>query len=152
MTAHLTDSAKTSRVLSLTAAGTDDAINSLSVDMQGFDACRFIVGFGTVTDGVHKVKIQQSSDDGSSDAFADVANTLTDTGAVAADDNDLIVTDIIKPNERYLRATVVRAGGVTGAVIDFVIAELYMSRDIPVTQDSTVVDNVREAHQVEGTA
>ena len=45
---NLTHNVKTVRVINATAAGTSD-VNGATVDMQGFEAVRFLVGFGTLT-------------------------------------------------------------------------------------------------------
>ena len=101
-------------------AGTSD-VNSDIVDTQGFDACRFIVGFGTITSGaVTSIKIQQ----GAAAAMGDAAD-LAGTSVTVADDDDnqIAIVDVIRPQERYLRVTVDR--GTQNAVIDFALAELY---------------------------
>ena len=82
------------------AAGVTDA-NSDIVDMAGFDAVRFITGYGAVTAGaLTSQKVQQGAQPNLSDA-ADLAGsgvTVADT-----DDNKLVIQDLIRPNERYLR-------------------------------------------------
>ena len=150
MAAHLSDLVKTVRVVNSTAAGTTD-INSTGVDMTGFDAVRFVAVFGVVTNGTHKIKAQQSSDDGSSDTYADLAGSLTDTGVVAADDEDMLITDLIRPKERYVRCVVDRDAS-NNAEADAVIAELYRTRDVQVTHDSTVKEVAQPVHKREGTA
>lgn len=147
--AHLSDVVKTVRVMNAVAAGTTDQ-NGTGVDMQGYDAVRFVAGFGTLTaTQVTSLKAQQSSDNGSSDAYADIEGS--DTGnAGDDDDNDLLITDLIRPTERYVRPVVLRE--TANAVIDFVIAELYRARDIPVTQDATVIACNKVTNKGEGTA
>lgn len=146
---HLTDCVKTVRVSNAVAAGSTDS-NGSSVDMQGYDAVRFIALLGTLTTNqVTALKAQQSSDNGSSDAFADIADSATSPMG-DDDDNDMLITDIIRPTERYVRPVVERA--TANAVIDGVIAELYMARDEPATQDATVIDTVKLVSPAEGTA
>ena len=57
------------------AAGTGD-VTSDSVDMQGYEGVIFLTALGTITStGVPSMKAQQSSDDGSTDTFADLEGT-----------------------------------------------------------------------------
>lgn len=53
--------------------------------------------------------------------------------------NKLLVLDIHRAAERYVRAVIVR--GTADATVDGVIAILYGSRVLPVTSDSTVAGN-----------
>ncbi len=145
---HLTDLVKTLRVSNAVAAGTTD-VNCTSVDTQGFDGVRFVALFGVLSaNQVTAIHAQQSSDDDAADAWADVAGT--GSGAMAdTDDQDMIVTDIIRPTERYVRAVVDRATG--NAVLDGVIAELYKARDVAVTQDARMVKTAKTVAPAEGT-
>lgn len=150
---NLTDKVKILRPVNLTAAGNDDSVNGTGVDLQGYDGVMFIGICGTLTDGVVKLKAQQSADDADADAYADLADSLTDTGVVAANDSNLLIVDVYRPAERYVRPVVVREGGSTGGVIDAVIAVLYHARNVPVTQDATLIDEViKLATPAEGTA
>ncbi|MCH8830968.1 MAG: hypothetical protein IID45_15455 [Planctomycetes bacterium] len=145
---NLSKAVKAVRVLNLTAAGVT-TINSASVDMQGFDAVQFIVLFGAiVATGTNKVKAQQSGDDGSADAWAD----LKGTGIDLADDDDdkIVVLDISKPLERHVRCTVVR--GVADTTIDGIIAILYKANVEPITDDASVAGSEHHHAPVEGTA
>lgn len=149
MVAHLTDVVVTKRVMNAVAAGTSDQ-NSSSVNMAGFDAVRFVALFGTLTASqVTTIKLQQSSDDGSSDDWSDIADSQT-AAMGDDDDNDMLVTDIVRPTKQYVRAVVER--DTANAVIDGVIAEKYMPRDKAVTQDGTLIDNVKLVDPAEGTA
>lgn len=149
MVTHLTDNVKTVRVSNAVAAGTTN-IDCTAVDLAGFDSVRFICLAGTLTaTQVTSLKAAQSSDNGSSDDWTDIegssAGPYTDS-----DSNDMLVLDIRKPGKQYVRATVVR--GTANAVIDGVIAELYNARDLPVTQDATVIDSHKLVSPAEGTA
>lgn len=146
---HLSDAVKTVRVSNAVAAGATDS-NGTGVDMTGYDAVRFIALLGTLTaTQVTDLKAQQSDDDGSSDAYSDIEGSATDP-MDDADDNDMLITDIIRPTKRYVRPVVER--GTANAVIDGVIAELYRARDLPVTQDATVIEVVKLVSPDEGTA
>lgn len=129
------------------AAGTTD-VNSDVVDMAGFDAVRFITGYGAITSGaVTSQKVQQ----GAASNLSDAADLLG-TGVTVADtdDNKLVISDIIRPAERYLRVAFDR--GTQNAVIDFLIAELYRAGSQPVTQDASVATAETHASPIEGTA
>ena len=146
---NLSKTAKVTRVSNAVTAGTTD-INSSSVDMQGFDAVQFIVAFGAITaSAVTSVKLQQSSDDGSSDSWADLegtSQTVADN-----DDNQLFILDHARPRERYVRCVVDR--GTQDAVVDGIIAMQYNADVEPVTHDSTTVGGSELHHApAEGTA
>lgn len=119
-----------------TAAGAaaQTAITSSAVDTKGFGAVRFLVLVGPVVSGaVTSVKVQQSDDDGSSDAYSDLLGT---SQTIADDaDNTHIYVDILRPGKRYLKLVVTR--GTQDATIGGVIAELYQADSLPVTQTAT---------------
>lgn len=146
---HLTDKVKTVRVSNAVAAGATD-VTCTAVDMTGYDAVRFIALFGTLTaTQVTSIRAQCSSDDGSSDAYTDIEGSASDALG-DDDDNDMLVLDIVRPPERYVKCIIDRA--TANAVVDGVIAELYCARDEVVTQDATVIEAVKLSHPVEGTA
>lgn len=143
------NSEKAIRVLNAVAAGTSDQTSS-AIDTQGFEGVKIYTSFGTITSGaVTSVKVQQSSDDGGSDAYADLlgsAITVADD-----DDNQVTVHDIYRPRDRYLKVVVDR--GTQNAVIDGIVAVLYGAKESPTTDDSSTVV-ARETHTspAEGTA
>jgi len=144
---NLTKDAKISRVSNAVAAGVT-TINSSSVDMQGFESVTFAVAFGTIVAGaVTSVKVQSSSDDGSSDAFAD----LTDTSVTVADDADNGVTfvEVVRPRERYVRCVVSRA--TQNSTVDAILAFQTCPRELPVTHGSGVTGELHVS-PAEGTA
>lgn len=142
-------SEKVTRVLNAVAAGQTEQTSS-AIDMAGFEGCKIYAAFGAITTGsVVTVKLQQSSDDGSADAYSDLEGT---SSAVADDrDNDLVVIDINRPTKRYLKVVIGRT--TQNAVIDGVLAVQYGPRVMPTTDDSTTVVS-RETHvsPAEGTA
>ena len=115
--------------------------------MQGFEAVQFIVTFGTITaTAVTSCKLATSSDDSSFNDLAGTAITVADS-----DDNQAVVLDLIRPQERYIRCTVDR--GTANAVIDGIVAVQYLAHREPVTHDtSTVVGSEVHASPAEGTA
>jgi len=142
---NLLKDAEFQRVATAQASGTS-TVNSDEVDMEGFDAVLFQVALGTT--GVGVVKLQQDSVTGMGSA-ADLEGT---SQAYDGDDDDLIVlTDLIRPRERFVRCVVTRP---TAAEIDAIIAIKYRARKRPVTQGATVVGAAGELHlsPAEGTA
>lgn len=140
---------KTTRILNGVVAGTTVQTSS-AVDMSGFDGARFTFLMGAITAGaVTSCKLQQSSDDGSADAYADLAGTSVTVAD--DDDNQVVVIDVYRPRERYLKAIISRA--TQNAVIDGILVEQYCGRKQPTTDDATTVV-AREIHvsPAEGTA
>lgn len=132
------------------AAGSSDVESSI-IDTAGFLGCRIIVGFGTITgSAVTSVEVQQDTDS----AGGTMADLLgTNVAVLDTDDNRIVIIDIYRPRERYLRAQIHRA--TANAVIDFMLVELYEPRLKPVTQDTaTIVAAGVESHvsPAEGTA
>lgn len=137
------------RVSNAVAAG-QTTINSSAVDLAGYEGVKFYVAFGALVSGaVTAVKAQQSSDNASSDAYAD----LEGTGITVADDDDnkIAILDVKKSRERYVRCTVTRS--TQNATVDGIIAVRYGAKKLPATDDATTVIS-REVHAspAEGTA
>lgn len=132
------------------AAGTSDITDATGVDVSGFEEVAFLVPFGTITSGaVTSVKLQQSDDDGSSDAYSD----LEASSCTVADDQDdkVLILACRRPLKKYVRCYVDR--GTQNAVVNGIIAILRHPRVSPVTQDSTVISTSKElAGPAEGTA
>jgi hypothetical protein len=148
MAFNLSRAGKVTRISNAVAAGTT-AVTSAAIDMKGFDSCTFIVAFGTITtDGVQSVKAQQSSDN-DADTYADLLGTSITVAD--DDDNQLVVLDIDKPRERYLKCVVSRA--TQNAVVDGIFAIQYNAQVQPVTHDvATVVGSEFHHAPAEGTA
>lgn len=146
MANNISNQIKTTRVMNAVAAGTT-AQNSSSVDMANFEGVRFTAAFGAIVAGAAtSVNVAQSADDSS---FAD----LLGSGVTVEDDDDnqVVVIDIWRPVDRYVRCEIARA--TQNATIDGVIAEQYGPRVLPTTDDTTTVVG-REIHTspAEGTA
>jgi hypothetical protein len=132
---NLSKETKLQRVSNAVAAGTS-TVTSSSVDMKGYENCLFVVAFGAiVSGGVQSVKVQQSSDDGSTDAYSD----LEGTSVSVADNNDnqLVYVEIARPTKRYLKCIVSRA--TQNSTVDAIIAVLSGNKDMPTTHDATTV-------------
>lgn len=140
---------KVTRLINSTAAGTS-VINGTGLDMTGFDGVLFIGSFGALTaTQVTSLKAQQSSDNGSSDAYDDLAGT--NVGPMAdGDGNKMLLLDILRPRKRYVRPVVVR--GTANAVIDSVVAIQYAAFTEPTTQPTSVSASEYWVSPAEGTA
>jgi len=143
-----TSKTKVVRVMNAVAAGTTPQNGSI-IDMAGFEGVRFIAAFGALTaTQVTSLKVQQGAAANLSDA-ADLAGSKA--GPLGdGDGNGLLITEIFRPQERYVRCVVSR--GTANAVIDGVIAELYGPRVLPVAKDATVIAQTKLGSPAEGTA
>ena len=132
-----------------TAAAGATVITSDIVDTQGFDGVRFIIAFGAiVATAVTSTKVQQGQAANMSDAadLAGSAQTVLDTN-----DDKLFVSDIYRPEERYMRVITSRA--TANATVDCLIVELYKKvGKEPVATDATVAGVEKFISPPEGTA
>lgn len=147
---ELLSGVKITRCLNSVAAGTSDQAGT-GVDMENFEGVVFVALLGVLTASqVTSLKAQQSSDNGSSDSWADLASTRV--GPMADDDDDqALVLDVFKPLERYVRPVVVR--GTANAEIDGLIAIQYQAGKRPTTQDAaTIAFSESHASPAEGSA
>lgn len=140
---------KVIRVKNAVAAGQTNQTSSV-IDTQGYEGVKVYTAFGAITAGAAtSVKIQQSSDDGAVDTYADLAGTSVTVAD--DDDNQVVVHDIYRPRERYLKAVVLRA--TQDSVLDGIVAVLYGPREMPTSDDSaTVVARETHVSPAEGTA
>lgn len=124
---NLSKNSKLTKVLALSAsAGT--ALDTASVDMQGFEGAMF---FGRVAseDAGNFAHLAQSSDDST---FVDLAGTRVVTG----DDADSFLIDIYRPTDRYVRCELVRAG--TNTIVGDIYCIQYGAKTMPTSQGSTI--------------
>lgn len=144
---NLTKQAKFIRLMNVQAAGTNDTINSTVVDVSGIDSIVFVSSVGTVDNtGTVDIHVETSSDNST---FNDLLGSKI--SFATADDNKIAVTEIVHPQEQYLRVAATRA--TANAVLDGVVAILNGAPSVPVTADTTTVKST-EIHQspAEGTA
>jgi hypothetical protein len=107
----------------------------------------FIAALGTLaSSAVTGLKVQMGNESNLSDA-ADLTGTAV--SMADSDDNKLLVLDIHRPAERYVRSVVTR--GTADATIDGVIAIQYGARVLPGSQDSTVAGIETHVSPAEGT-
>lgn len=138
---------KFTRISNAVAAGSTD-VACTAIDMQGYESVVFGVMVGTLTaNAVTGVHVQQSDDDGSADAYSDLAGT----GVVIADDDDngMILCEVVKPQKRYVKLIIDRA--TANAVVDGAFAIQYNGRKEPVTQPASIVGTGVTYSPIEGT-
>ena len=125
--------------------------NSSSVDMQDWDEVEFVALLGTLTaTQVTRLKIQQSSDNGAGDAFADLEASAT-AAMADGDSNKILRSGIARPRERYVRGVLVR--GTANAVIDGMIAIQRRARKLPFGAQSSTVSAIKGVYSpAEGAA
>jgi len=144
---NLARNLRIARAMNAVAAGQTNQ-NGGVIDMANYEGVVFIAALGTLAPGaVTGMKAQQGNQANLSDA-ADLAGTAV--SIADAEDNELLVLDIYRPAERYVRAVVTR--GTADATIDGVIAIQYGPRVLPVTQDATVAAIATHVSPAEGTA
>ncbi len=117
------------------------------VDMANFEGVLFILAMGTLTGpGIITMHAEQSAVGGGA-GYADIEGTAV--AAVTSDDDKLLLLEVKKQGDRYIRPVVITSGG--NGVIDGVIAVKYGSRVQPVTQPADVANSELHVSPVEGT-
>ncbi len=145
---NLSKNVKVTRALNSVAAGTTSQNGSV-IDMSGFEGVQFIALFGALTaTQVTSLKVQQGDKSDGSD-MADLEGSLH-AALADTDGNKCLVTDLFRPQKRYVRAVVTR--GTANAVIDGVIALQYSARVQPVANDTSIKATKLLISPDEGTA
>lgn len=108
---------KISVVTSIGAAAITSTVNGDTVDLQGFNSAAISLLPGTITDGTHTPKIQESDDDS---VWTDVAaaDLLGSLAVLATDTNQMVG---YKGTKRYIRAVSTVAGASTGGVYSAIV-------------------------------
>jgi hypothetical protein len=138
-------------VAAAVAAGSSIDNDSSIVDMQGFDG---VIFFTTITDsaitGVATMAIEQNTaNSGTGMAALSGAAATATSGANDDLNGQLLIVDVYRPRERYLRAN--RASATANIAYGECIAVKYAAIDMPVSQvaadvaDSVVVASPAEA-------
>lgn len=130
------------------SAGTGTT-NCSEVDMAGYDSVTFIALIGTiVATGTVDMKVQQDTATGMASA-ADLEGTKV--SYTSDDDNKLAIVEVVRPQERFVRAVIVRA--TANATIQGVIAIKRNAKNKPTSQSSShVVASELHLSPAEGTA
>jgi len=91
--------------------------NGASADLRGYDGAMIVLAVGTITDGTHTPKVQESDDDST---WNDVAAADL-SGALAALVSDTPQRVDYVGVKRYIRAVLTVAGATTGAQVASII-------------------------------
>lgn len=130
---------KITRVNNSASAGTSDQDGTV-LDMQGYDGVVFIALLGDVT-ATSVLELQVFGNTASSTSSPTPTEITADetifTAGASDADNKAIVVDVVRPSKRYIFPRLKR--GTANAVVDGVVAIQYRTRDVPVTQGSTVL-------------
>jgi len=110
------------------------------VDMEGFEGVVFIAKFEDVDSGaVLTLSAQQDAVNATAN-MADLTGNATHTATDATEaDDDLLVLDLYRPTNQYVRAKVVVA--TEAAQLESIVAIQYGAAKAPVTQPATVMDS-----------
>ena len=126
------------------ATAATGTLTGSTLDMSNFDSVVFLAAFGTSNAGNY-IYVEQGDESDLSDA-ADIAGSKM----VATANNELLVLDIVKPGDRYLRPYSVRGASST---LSPLIAIQYNTNKLPVTNaDSGEVQVEVHISPAEGTA
>ncbi|MBI5427265.1 MAG: hypothetical protein HZA02_03175 [Nitrospinae bacterium] len=98
-------------VTSINPAAQTATVNGAGVDLRGFESAMVVFHPGTIADGTHTPKIQESDDNS---AFTDVAADQQGTLTALASNTVQRVGYI--GSKRYIRAVSTVAGATTGGV------------------------------------
>ncbi len=120
------------------AVGSGATATGAGVDCSGYEALLVDIELGAIVDSANvsvTVKLQESSDNGVVDTFADITGATT--GAVLnAGQNEPYLFDVnLSERERYIRA--VATGGSSGGGLVGVSFHLSRGRKAPPTQVNT---------------
>jgi hypothetical protein len=108
------------QVASLAPQARTATANGASCDMAGFRSALVVVDVGTITDGAHTPKLQESDDNST---WSDVAaGDLEGTFANLATATNQIVG--YKGRKRFIRAVMTVAGAATGGVYGVVLVRV----------------------------
>lgn len=104
-------------VVSIAAAAITSTQNGDGVDLQGFNSAAVIITPGTITDGTHTPKVEESDDNS---AWSDVAAADL-VGSLSALASDTVQKVGYKGTKRYIRVTSTVAGASSGGVYAAVV-------------------------------
>lgn len=110
------------------------------LDLSGFEGVMFIAKFEDVDSGSVLTLSAQQGETDATGGMSDLSGNATHTASDADEaDDDLLVLDLYRPTERYVRAKVVV--GTQAAELESVIALKYHAKKPPVSQGATVMDS-----------
>lgn len=123
----------------------DGSWSTTAVDTKGYNFAQFAVQLGATDVAMAALKLQESDDDGSSDAYADVAGAVAGgegsvdiAGAAfalptATDDNQLVIIEVdLRKRKRYLDLVATAGNGTAGTYLS-ALCVLSQGEITPVT-------------------
>jgi len=122
------------------AVGTGATVTGNAIDTLGYEAALFVIEAGAISSGANisvTVKLQESSDNGGSDAYADISGATTGAIVNAGQNEPYLIEVNLSEQERYLKP--IATGGSSGGGLASVTCILLRGRHNPPTQDNTVV-------------
>lgn len=140
----LSEMVKMTKVADHSTAATSD-VTSSSIDMKGYESVLFVTSFGTAASG-NTLKVQQSSDDGSTDAYSDLEGSSVSSGS---SDEDVWI-DVYMPTKRYVRVVAARG---TSSTLESIWALQYGASSVPVDNTTSgTITGETAISPAEGTA
>jgi len=137
----ITDNMKFVQALAPQSVSTGASVaTGAGVDTLGYEALLAIVEVGAVTDTTNysvMALLQQSSDDGSSDAYADISGATTAAISNAGQNEVYLIEINLSECERYIRCDI--DGGSAGGGFIGVSFVLFRARRGVPTQQNTVI-------------
>lgn len=106
----------------------------------GFDSVCFVASLGAVlATGVVTLKAFAGNAAALGDGvYKTTTATVTATATPADTDNNLLILDVIRPGQRYVRADLTRA--VAASVLDSIIAIRYNAKTLPTATVAGIAD------------
>jgi hypothetical protein len=122
-------------------AGSSIDDNSDIIDTAGYEGVAFIQPISdSVATGVATLTVEQNSANSDTGMAALAGAVATATCSVDDDLNDkALIVDVYRPRERYVQA--VRTSATASIAFGQMVAILYGSRKLPITEDSSVADS-----------
>lgn len=133
---NLLNNVVSSRVANAAAASATTAVTSTAVDVRGYIGVRFTAALGDVLVGSVLGLTAEHSANGTTGWVA-LEGALSYTATAADADNKLLILDVVRPEEGFVRAVLTRA--TAAAVVDGIFADTYGPKDTPVAQGATVL-------------
>ncbi len=130
---------KVTRVYAGAVAGFGDTLSSDILDMTGYEGVMLIADLGDQAATAVATLTAQQDTDAAGGTMATLTGSVAHTFAAADGDDDLLVLDVYKPTERYIRAQLQRA--TANITVKSIIAIQYGAMKAPVTQSTTVLDS-----------
>ena len=106
------------------------------IDVKGFESAEWLIGSGTITDGVYACAIWESDDSGMSGATVVPAEETLGAASFAAADDDLVKRLGSVGKMRYQQLRIVSTGITTGGTNFFATCALSDPHHGPVANDA----------------